>query len=153
MNFWKSLFEKRKNQLPMSTDLDIYGSFNAKFEDLEKRYEDPIKVRSFTGAEVTRYTSWKSPQFQRLNMSLAQDLITLISRTRSLAINDPLVRAYLELCEKNIIGKAGFNLQCQLKNADGKLNERVNSAIEWAFWDFGKLSNGYLTMDHGMRTP
>lgn len=153
MNFLKGLFEKIKKQPPMSADLDIYDSFNAKFEDLEKRYEDPIKVRSFSGADVTRYTSWKSPQFQRLNMALAQDLITLISRTRSLAINDPLVRAYLELCEKNIIGKAGFNLQCQLKNADGKLNERVNSAIEWAFWDFGKLSKGYLTMDHGMRTP
>lgn len=73
-----------------------------------------------------------------------------MSRTRELAKNDTLVRAYLELCEKNIIGKAGFNLQCQLKNDDGKLNEPANSAIEWAFWDFGKLSNGYLTMDHGM---
>lgn len=151
MNFWQKLFGK-------DSDTRSYPSLPPNFynskavEELEKRYADPLKFRSFSGAEVTRYTSWKSPQFQRLNQSLAQDLINLISRTRSLAINDPLVRAYLELCEKNIVGKAGFNLQCQLKNADGKLNETANSAIEWAFWDFGKLSNGYLTMDHGMRT-
>lgn len=123
-----------------------------------KRKEKPstasrsISTRSFAGARNSRYTAWLNSSFEKINADINAGLINLIARTRELAKNSTLVRAYLELCEKNIIGKAGFTLQCQLKNADGTLNEAANNSIEWAFWEFGKLSDGTLTLDGGMRT-
>ncbi len=110
-------------------------------------------TRGFIGAQNSRFASWVNSSFERINADINGGLIKMVARTRDLAKNDTLVRAYLELCEKNIVGKAGFTLQAQLKDADGKLNEAANSAIEWAFWDFGKLSNGFLTLDRGLRTP
>jgi len=67
-----------------------------------------------------------------------------------LALNDPIIRAYLSACRKNIIGKTGFELQSQLKNGDGGLAEEINDELEWQWYEWGKASKGDLTIDGGM---
>lgn len=72
--------------------------------------------------------------------SLDWDLRNKISSTRrtsrKLALNNPLVRQYLQLLEQNVIGPRGMRLQCQVRNAAGDLDKAINSAIEAAFADF-----------------
>lgn len=72
--------------------------------------------------------------------SLDWDLRNKISATRNtsrkLALNNPLVRQYLQLLEQNVIGPKGMRLQCQVRNAAGDLDKSTNSAIEAAFADF-----------------
>ena len=41
----------------------------------------------------------------------------------------------------------GFKLQSLVKNAEGVLDEAINKELEYAWYDYGKRSNGYLTKD------
>ena len=103
--------------------------------------------RSFKGAIRNRYTDWLTATLTKINADTNQDQLGVITKCRDLAKNDPIGRSYLSICQKNIIGKSGFTLQCQLKDADGKLNEKLNDDIEWMFYDWGKAMNSYLTVD------
>lgn len=116
----------------------------------EQKQHKMQRVRSFIGARTTRFTNWLYETFTRINLDLDNDLFKLTSRTRELAKNNDVVRAYLEILEKNIIGATGFELQSQIKKANGELDEELNDEIEWAWWDFGQLSNGFLTIEGGM---
>lgn len=41
----------------------------------------------------------------------------------------------------------GFKLQSLVKNTEGVLDEAINKELEYAWYDYGKRSNGYLTKD------
>ena len=127
---------------------------NFRFLDFFKHKEEPKPqgkkmVRSLKGAQRNRYTNWINATLQRVNADINQDLIDVITKCRDLAKNDTVIRSYLGSCVKNVIGKSGFALQCQLKNGD-KLNAKLNDEVEWLWYDFGKTMNGYLTTDGGM---
>lgn len=113
------------------------GSENKENDD--KKQEN---VRSFIGAANTRLTNWINASLSPISSDLNNGLLKTIEKCRELAKNNSIIRAYLSLCVKNIVGKAGFTLQSQLNGS-----EDINDAIEWAWYDFGKLSNGYLTTD------
>ena len=94
--------------------------------------------RNLKGAIRNRYTNWLNATLQRANADINQDLITVITKCRDLAKNDSITRAYLGACQKNIIGKTGFELQCQMKKSENELDEK------------GKPINNFLTVDGGM---
>lgn len=104
-------------------------------------------IRSFKGANSSRFTNWINSTLTPINVEINADLVKLIIRTRDLAKNDDVVRAYLSMLEKNIIGNTGFNLQSQIKNSDNTLNTKINDQLEWQWYDFCSASNGYLTVD------
>lgn len=104
--------------------------------------------RAFNGARNNRFTNWIYSSLAKINLDIDNDLITLISRTRELSKNNVIVRSYLELMEKNVIGKSGFTLQSQVKDENGELDTALNEEIEWQFYEWGKTSNGFLTVDH-----
>lgn len=107
--------------------------------------------RAFTGSLPSRFVNWiYGESYSKINLDLDNGLIKLLERTRELAKNNIIVRSYLDMNEKNIIGKTGFVLQSQIKDKNGVLNDDLNDYIEWKWWEFGKLSNGYLTIDGGM---
>lgn len=103
--------------------------------------------RSFKGGRLNRFTNWINATLTRVNADVNQDLLNTITKCRDLAKNDPIVRAYLSACQKNIIGKAGLTLQSQMKKSEEDLDEKLNDEIEWMFYDWGKAMNGYLTVD------
>lgn len=107
-------------------------------------------LRSLNGAVYTQLTKWLSPTLNRVNFDISKDLYKVIDRSRELAKNNDVVRSWLNMQEVNVIGKTGFELQSQIKKDDSLLNDELNDNIEWLWWDFGKLSNGYLTIDGGM---
>lgn len=115
----------------------------------KKDSSKPMRTRRFIGSRNTRWTKWIDSTLSKINLDTDTDLLQTITKCRDLAKNSPIVRAYLSACVKNIIGKTGFSLQCQVKSSEDQLDAVINDAIEWAWYDFGKLSNGYLTMDGG----
>lgn len=103
------------------------------------------KTRSFKGAARSRFTSWLTSTFAPINRDLKSDLQILINRSRDLAKNNEIFRSHLNNMQKSIIGSQGFRLQSLVKNPDGTLNEEVNKEIEYAWWDYGKNMNGYIS--------
>lgn len=87
-----------------------------------------------------------------ISIDLETDLNGVVEKCRALSKNNPIIRAYLSSCVKNVVGKTGFELQCQVKQQDNMLDQALNDTIEWAWYDFGKAMNGFLTIDGGMRT-
>jgi capsid protein len=113
--------------------------------------KSPRRKRSLVGAAHHRFVNWlTNTSYQKINLDLDTSLVPLITRARELAKNNMVVRSYLELMEKNIIGKAGFTLQSQVKGQNGKLDTSLNDYLEWEFYDWMKTTNGYLTIDGGL---
>ena len=119
-------------------------------ENKEKRDIKPKRKRKLAGSRFSRYTEWMDASLSKINLDIDNDLLEVVKRCRHLAKNSPIIRAYLSACVKNIIGKTGFSLQCQVKNNDDTLNSELNDKLEWAWFEFGKTMNGWLTMDGGM---
>ena len=120
------------------------------FTKQDNKPKKPKRERRLIGSKHTRFTEWIDATLNKVNLDIDLDLLPTITRCRDLAKNSPIIRAYLSACVKNIVGKTGFTLQCQVKKADGTLDQELNDAVEWAWYDFGKAMNGFLTMDGGM---
>jgi len=103
------------------------------------------KQRSFKGASRSRFTSWLMSSFSPINRDLKNDLQTLIIRSRDLSKNNEIFRSHLNNLQKSIIGNQGFRLQSIIKNPDGTLNDEINREIEYAWWDYCKSVNGYVS--------
>ena len=109
-----------------------------------KREQTPVKKkkmsssyqRAFKAAFNSRFVDWLFTTGHKVNNDLISQLKILIERSRDLAKNNELFRAYLNNCERGIVGAEGFRLQMQIKNSDGTLNEALNEEIEWAWYDF-----------------
>ena len=86
MKFFDSLFGKK--QMPP-----------------KKSYE-----RSFIGARNTRLTNWIYSSFMKPNADTNEYQVKLLARSRELAKNNSVVRAWLETMEKNIIGEQRIHI-------------------------------------------
>ena len=126
--------------------MNFFNIFKKPNETVKK----PRHSRAFVGARNNRFTNWLYSSFSKINLDIDNDLLNLMSRTRELSKNNNIVRSYLELMEKNIIGKSGFTLQSQVKDANGELDTALNEEIEWKFYEWGKAANGFLTVDHSL---
>ena len=71
-----------------------------------------------------------------LDWDLRHKLPGLRRKARAMALNNPLIRQYLQLLEQNMIGPRGIRLQAQVRNNDGNLNKKINDKIEAAWTDF-----------------
>lgn len=123
-----------------------------KFFNIFKK-EQPVKEkRSLVAAIKTRFTDWIHATLNPINLDLVNDQLGVISKCRDASKNNPIVRSYLSMAQKNIIGKSGLVFQSQLKSSENELNEPFNNALEWAWYEWGKAANNFLTIDGGMRT-
>ena len=109
------------------------------FSIMTKRNAPAKKItRAFAGARSTRFTDWIYSTFSKINLDIDNDFLTLVTRARELSKNNNVVRSYLELMEKNVIGKSGFSLQSQVKKPNGELDTELNAQFEWQFYEWGK---------------
>lgn len=92
--------------------------------------------RSYAGARVTNLTaSWAAPNTSG-DVEVFRDLVMLRNRSRDLARNNPLVRKYLQMLRKNVVGPHGIRLQVRARDPNGQLDNWANNTIEseWALW-------------------
>jgi len=95
-----------------------------------------FKRSVFKGAELSRlWFDWIASPISA-DQELYNDFLRLRSRAREMRRNHPLVKNYLRMLENNVVGPDGQRLQARVRNADGKLNKRINTSIEeaWADW-------------------
>ena len=62
---------------------------------------------------------------------------TLVARSREQCANNDYGRNYLRLTHQNIVGPQGVTLQAQIRNAQGKLDNKLCDAVEqeWTNWN------------------
>lgn len=123
--------------------------FSRIFKKKDKRHGKQMS-RALVGAMPTRLTNWATATCSRINSEFPSSLAVVVPRCRDVAKNSPVIRSYLSMCHKNIVGKGGFSLKSQLRVDSGELDAQLNDSIEWKWYEFGKSSWGYLTVDGGM---
>ncbi|RZG78357.1 phage portal protein [Acinetobacter sp. WCHAc060033] len=95
-------------------------------------------VRWFKAGVSDRLTSaWPSTP-------ITADLIveryqrTLVARSREQCANNDYGRNYIRLAHQNIVGPQGVMLQAQIRNTQGKLDNKICDAIEQEWLTWGK---------------
>lgn len=75
------------------------------------------------------------------------------SRARDLEKNNPMVRQYLRMLGVNVIGPRGIRLSAKVRDASGRLNERLNERIEdgWEEWAQAPTLDGKMDLAAFMR--
>lgn len=96
------------------------------------------QMRRFDGAVVDRLTaSWVSTN-NAIDRELRNDLDKLRARSRDLAKNNEYATKFLRMVRNNVAGKDGFTLQARSIDPSGTLDSLANTAIENAFWRWGR---------------
>ena len=104
-----------------------------------------VRTRSFQGASNTRLTNDWLATSTSADVELRGAVRLLRDRCREAERNDDYVRRYLSLLENNVLGANGIGLQMKVTAEDGSLNREANSAMEMAWWKWGKKRNCTVT--------
>ena len=95
-------------------------------------------VRWFKGGSHDRLTSaWPSTPLPA-DMIIERYQRTLVARSREQCANNDYARNYLRMNHQNVVGPQGVMLQAQIRNAQGKLDNKVCDAVESAFLQWNK---------------
>ena len=103
--------------------------------DWFKRKETKKKNRrSFAGAQVSRLTADFMSTSSSSDASVRASIDTLRNRSRQLVRDNDYARNIVREMQNNVVGM-GIGLQAQVPmKRGGKLDQRINDQIEWA-WD------------------
>ena len=107
---------------------------------------------AFRGTSGGTFWDWiVSPT--TIDYQLRTNIYRLRIAARDMALNNPVVRQYLELLAQNVIGAQGMKIQGMVRDNSGKLNAVINEKIEDAWCEFWKspFVDGKLSGIHGER--
>lgn len=62
-----------------------------------------LTTRRLSGAILSRISGDYDGALAKINLDLDTDLLEVVKRCRNLAKNEPIIRAYLSACVKNIV--------------------------------------------------
>jgi lambda family phage portal protein len=97
--------------------------------------------RSYDIAKIDRLTSSFQAPISTGDSELRYALATARARSRELERNNDYAKKFLQMCEVNVVGRAGFTLKNLSKDLNGKLDKRANDLIEWEWWRWGRKGN------------
>lgn len=101
--------------------------------------------RSYSGALTNRLNSdWLSPGTSA-DAELKGAICNLRNRSREAERNDDYVRRFFSLLENNVLGANGIGLQNKAKEPNGSLDTPANTAIEEAWYKWGRKANCTVT--------
>jgi lambda family phage portal protein len=92
---------------------------------------------NFRAGRVTRTTEDWGTSNSSADLDLWANLYGLRGRARRLSTNNPIIRKYLRMCQKNIAGDKGIQLQMKVPMKKGKkINKKLSMEIEaaWKRW-------------------
>jgi len=111
----------------------------------------PLGKRSYGAGRLDRLTDDWNIQLTSQDTETRNDVIKVRARCRDLERNNDHYRRWLGLLETNIIGSEGFQLQMQIKKADGKtLDMDRNNMVQEAWVEWGTRANCTVTRKHTM---
>lgn len=123
------------------------------WRDWFRRKADPAPKRVgrrsvFAGAQQGRlFDDWVASWMSAADEN-RWELRLLRNRSREQCRNNPVARRFLGLCDENILGPKGLQLQARNILGPGKPDEETNQAIENAWGDWGR--RGTCTADGKM---
>lgn len=101
--------------------------------------------RSYDAGASGRLTSkWPSVPVDADEI-IRRNLRPLVARSRQQVANNDYARRFVQMVQDNVIGSQGAILQVQAKRRDGRLDMRLNDAVEWAWWEWGRRGNCDVT--------
>lgn len=132
--------KRSANPMPVEalpTSIRAAGESKGVFRKTADVIPMPIKgqdpARLYAGAQVNRLTA----DWTALGTSADSEIVTSIrllrARSREMVRDNPHAKNVVRIVQNNVIGQ-GIGLQCQIVNKRGKLNDKLNSAIE-AEWE------------------
>jgi len=92
--------------------------------------QDPARL--YQGAQVNRLTSDWTALGTSADSEILTSLRLLRARSREMVRDNPHAQNVVRIVQNNVVGQ-GIGLQCQIVNKRGKLNDKLNSAIEAAW--------------------
>lgn len=98
----------------------------------------PDQQRSFHAAQANHLTSSWTTTSRSMDSDLRNDLVTIRSRSRSLAKDNDYLKYFLSMVQVNVVGHSGFTLQMRIEDASGKADSLANRAFEKAFKQWSK---------------
>lgn len=107
--------------------------------------------RSFDAGAQTRLTSQFGESALTLDGELRQNLRRIRHRCRLVFRNDPYVKKFVALCQSNILGAQGIRLQSRAKFANGKLDLKLNAAVETAWKQWSKKATACVSTKNSWR--
>jgi lambda family phage portal protein len=91
-----------------------------------------------------RTASWPS-QPVHIDFILEMQLRTMVARSREQYANNDYVKNYIRILKRNVVGPKGVYLQVKATDTNKKLDTLANTAIEEAWWKWGKLGSCDVT--------
>lgn len=96
------------------------------------------RMRGFDAAQINRLTASWGTQNVSLNQDLITQLPTLRARSRNLSVNNDYARKFLQMCETNIVGPTGFDLQWKPMRDEKTVDDEDAANLARAFWDWAR---------------
>jgi capsid protein len=115
-------------------------------ERIYDRWFAPKKVakRRFAAAKISRQNAdWTATPYGA-NWTIYRDNRIMRARAREMAQNSPLIRKFLKMAERNVVGHKGIQLQCNAVLGTAKKqrpNTKLNTMVETAFWEWSFKEN------------
>lgn len=105
-------------------------------------FQPPPKTeKRHAAARTNRLNSSWTTQPTGANYETRVSLSVLIARAREAARDSLHIVNYLRLMRSNVIGQNGIGLQCRARLKNGRLNVKLNSRIEEAWWEWTHAEN------------
>lgn len=119
--------------------LDKRGVEPVSKEDLNwfKGFVEKNQHRKYTLAQGSDFWGFsKASRATHEDKDIYEALPTLRKESRQLYQNNSIQKKYIEICETNIVGASGFNVQVTATFPDGKLDLNGNKSVEqsWEEW-------------------
>jgi lambda family phage portal protein len=98
-----------------------------------------VQAGGFAAAKINRLSADFLGSSRSADMDLFGDNRRLRARARTLAVDNPFGKKFLQMCSQNIVGASGILVKSKVKNQYGKETadtERINDRIdeEWQRW-------------------
>lgn len=109
---------------------------NKKQDKNPKAHYIVMKPKNYAAANANNMTySWTNYKYTS-DQIIEKYMEKLVAKSCEQYMNNPYFKGFIRLLQNNVIGDTGIRPQAQSKDANGKLDEAANQAIEdaWAEW-------------------
>ena len=118
-------------------------------KNTDNNVDKKTKKRAFMGARNTGMNNF-NVSYTKINAEIRTDGIALIQRARALYKNNAVVRSYIDLLIRSILGNQGFILNVTAYNDNGLSDTIANDTIEKFWQEYTKSTKKYVSADHQM---
>lgn len=123
-------------QLERAANEAVQETFQQQILQMRKELSKLQTVRSFQAAVVNRLTSdWLSTQ-SSIDADIRSGLVAVRSRARDLVQNNDYAKGYIRNLRINVVGPYGFQMQMNVRKANGDPDDDVNERIQDGWEEF-----------------